>query len=172
MSKRAGGSSSGIEGQEAPILLLGKISSIAGLSVKKEPDMRVEPAAATETSEPNEPVFMDVPPETESSILPPKSAHADEFMPSFDHNTSDVVFVKENFQAPTVSTSLAKIMSKDEPVTLDKGKAKMEFPELSALGVEDLYQQYLTRLSDSREIEKSMIDSMKEKYEVIFSFYH
>ena len=115
---------------------------------------------------------MDAPPEIESSIFPSKSACIDELMASSDHNVPDVVFVKENLQAPTASTSLAKIKSKDESVTLEKGKAKMESLDLYILSVKDLYQEYLTRLSESREIEKSMINAMKEKYEVISSFYH
>ena len=97
--------------------------------------------------------------------------HLDDPKAPAEANLPYVTIVKEGFQVPTTSTSLAKIVAKDEPVNLDKGKAKLEIPELSTLGIEDLHQQYLTRLSKSREIKISMINAMKEKYEVNFLFY-
>lgn len=51
---------------------------------------------------------------------------------------------------------------------LEKGKAKQELPELDELDINGLYQQYVTRLSERREIEMNLLNTLRTKYEVNF----
>lgn len=78
----------------------------------------------------------------------------------------EVTNTGEGLGAPDTSGTLAKIPAKDGPVPLNKGKAKLEFPNLECMNVEELHQGFLTRLSKSRDSEISMINMLKKKYEV------
>lgn len=77
-----------------------------------------------------------------------------------------MTIVGEKHSTPEASNTLAKFVAKDEPVMLEKGKTKLELPRLDRLSVTDLHQQYLTRLSESRDAKASMINMLKRKYEV------
>lgn len=56
--------------------------------------------------------------------------------------------------------------SKGESQTSDKGKDKLELPNLEELSAADLHEAYLTRLSASRDMEAGMVNMLKRKYEV------
>jgi hypothetical protein len=67
---------------------------------------------------------------------------------------------------PETSTVLAKIIVKDELPIKNKGKANLEFQPFEDQDVDSLHQTFLTRLSESRDSEVAMINSLKRKYEV------
>lgn len=131
-------------------------------------------------------VVTDKPPEAEEIINADEHTRQDEPVentqpPSATHATSprretedmdqpmtnpEVTNTGEGQGAPNTSGTLAKIPAKDGPVPLNKGKAKLEFPNLECMNVEELHQGFLTQLSESRDSEISMINMLKKKYEV------
>lgn len=106
-----------------------------------------------------------------STIQPPSPAHA----PSPRQEAEDVnqmmvdievVITGEGQGAPDASTSLAKIPAKDEPVCEDKGKTKLELPGFDNMTTEELNHEFLTRLSESRDIEANIVNMLRKKHEV------
>ncbi|XP_044328109.1 uncharacterized protein [Triticum aestivum] len=68
--------------------------------------------------------------------------------------------------AANTSTSWTKIPAKDEPVCEDKGKAKLELPGFDNMTSEELQHEFLTRLSESRDIEANIVNMLKKKHEI------
>ena len=78
----------------------------------------------------------------------------------------DVGITGVSFKTPETLGVLTKLVSKDEPVASEKGKEKLELPNFEDLSTADLHEAYLTRLSVSREMEVSLVNMLKKKYEV------
>lgn len=80
----------------------------------------------------------------------------------------DVVVTGENYNPdPKTSTALTKLIAKDESPNKDKGKASLHLQSFEALDVNSLQPRYMTRLSESRDAEMTMVNTLKIKYEVI-----
>ena len=107
-------------------------------------------------------------------INPPSPARASSPTPAAEgmvlsspQATEEVIITGASLKTLESSTTLAKLATKDEPVASEKGKAKLELPNLEELSTSDLHEAYLTRLSTSRELEASMVNALKRKYEVM-----
>lgn len=89
-----------------------------------------------------------------------------DIIPSHTVADDEVNITRETYRAPKASNSLAKFMAMDEPEMLAKGKAKLEVPNFEEISVDNLHQQYLIRLPESRDAEINMVNTLKRKYEV------
>ena len=87
-------------------------------------------------------------------------------VPSHSMTNDEVTITGEARKAPEALNVLAKFMTKDEPIMSEKGKAKLEISNFEDLNANELHQIYLTRLSTSRDMEVSMVNMQKRKYEV------
>ncbi|XP_044328110.1 uncharacterized protein [Triticum aestivum] len=74
--------------------------------------------------------------------------------------------LQQGHGAANTSTSWTKIPAKDEPVCEDKGKAKLELPGFDNMTSEELQHEFLTRLSESRDIEANIVNMLKKKHEI------
>ena len=72
------------------------------------------------------------------------------------------------YVAPAEPTVLAKHTAKAEKVTQEKGKLSADISSLSSMSAQDIYSGYLNRLHSSRDYEASLVNLMREKYEVNF----
>lgn len=133
-------------------------------------DEQVEPAQQ------NEPVAteaMDVPSNphnTGGDLDPPSPAPASspakmtEDIPS--QKNDDVLINGEAHKIPEASNVLAKLVTKDEAHLSEKGQSKLELPNFDDFSTDELHVGYLSRLSTSWDMEASMVNMMKRKYEV------
>jgi hypothetical protein len=53
---------------------------------------------------------------------------------------------------------------------LERGNTKLDLPNCEALSTEEVYVGHLSRLNTSRDMEASLVQIMKEKYEVYLTF--
>ena len=85
---------------------------------------------------------------------------------SSPQDDDDVGITGVSFKTLETSSVLTKLVSKDEPVASEKGKGKFELPNFEDLSAADLHEAYLTQLSVSQEMEVSLVNMLKKKYEV------
>ena len=78
------------------------------------------------------------------------------------------MFTGATYVAPAEPTVLAKHTAKTEKVTQEKGNLNADISSLSSLSPQDIYSGYLNRLHSSRDYEASLVNLMREKYEVNF----
>lgn len=67
-------------------------------------------------------------------------------------NDDVVITVERHGAAPGTSTTLAKIVAKDEPPSWDKGKPGLYLESFENLDVNLLHQSYLTRCLRARNL--------------------
>ena len=82
----------------------------------------------------------------------------------------EVVVTGAAFVAPAEPTVLAKHTAKTEKLYKEKGKWSTEISNLSDMSAQEIYSGYLNRLHSSRDYEASLVNLMREKYEVTLSF--
>ncbi|XP_040244317.2 uncharacterized protein [Aegilops tauschii subsp. strangulata] len=80
-------------------------------------------------------------------------------------NTDDVAIIGASQTTPKTSTVLDRHSAKEESPPPEKGKTKLELPNYEALSAEEVYAGYLSRLNTSRDMEASLVQIMKQKYE-------
>lgn len=80
--------------------------------------------------------------------------------------TNDEVTITGVAQSSGDIECVGQVHDQDEWVTSEKGKTKLDLPNLEDLSADELHQGYLTRLSTSRDMEASMVNMLKRKYEV------
>ena len=80
-------------------------------------------------------------------INPPSPARASSPTPAAEgmvvsspQAIEDVIITGASSKSPEPSTTLAKLETKDEPVASEKGKAKLELPNLEELSASDLHE--------------------------------
>lgn len=107
------------------------------------------------------------------NLNPPSSAPT----PSPTKAAQDVLLEKNNdevtitggaYQPPEVSNVLTKTKAKAKAETplFEKGKDKLELPSYEEFSAEELHAGYLSCLSTSRDLEASLVNTLKRKYEV------
>ena len=64
---------------------------------------------------------------------------------------------------------LAKHSAKEERATMEKGKWSTDLSSYAHLSTEELHSGFLNRLHSNRDYEASLVNLMKERYEVFSS---
>ena len=135
-----------------------------------------EPVAPVEDPAPENPITENVqdPPSPARVNSPqvnpasPDPAHVD--APPNVPASPDVVVNGTAYVAPAEPTVLAKHTAKAEKISQEKGKWSTDISSLSSMSAQDIYSGYLNRLHSSRDYEASLVNLMREKYEVSFFF--
>nr|XP_045088912.1 uncharacterized protein LOC120973960 isoform X2 [Aegilops tauschii subsp. strangulata] len=133
----------------------------------KEPILTDKPPMAEEDliydqAQPDEPVDHLQPP----SLTHTPSPHQEPENANQMIVDAEVVITGTGHGAANTSTSWTKIPAKDEPACEDKGKAKLELPGFDNMTSEELQHEFLTRLSESRDIEANIVNMLKKKHEI------
>ena len=79
-----------------------------------------------------------------------------------------VVITGHGFTAPGNLVVLSKHTAKEEFAAMGKGKGKADLSSFLNLSADELHSGFLNRLYTSRDYEAGLVNSMKERYEVIF----
>jgi hypothetical protein len=98
------------------------------------------------------------------SSTPPKLA---EEIP-LEKDSDDVTITGTAHTAPGASTVLAKHNTKEESPSSEKGKAKLDLESYAVFSASEIHAGYLNRLHTSRDLEASLVNLMKERYEVCY----
>ena len=138
-----------------------------------EPDKQTISEASHQTPE----AAADVPPpETDdvtvdpmgvdpSSAKPPSPIKPVEETPS--HQTADdVIITGTSFREQRNPTILAKHSAKEEGLTPEKGKWKLDLESYAGFNASEIHAGYLSRLHTSRDMEAGPVNLMKERFEV------
>ena len=111
--------------------------------------------------------------EATDNVDPPSPVHAsspikaaEDIVPSSTVVNDEINIIGEVFTGPEPSNVLAKVTTKDESAMPEKGKAKLELPNFEDIRADELHQGYFTQLSSSRDMEASLLNMLKRKYEV------
>ena len=99
------------------------------------------------------------------SPKPPTPQEPTEEIP-LDKNSGDVTITRIAYSAPGASTVLAKHDTKEESLSLYKGKTKMDLESYAAFSASDIHAGYLSHLHTSCDLEAGLVNLMKERYEV------
>ena len=83
-------------------------------------------------------------------------------------SSADVGITGLGFSAPTEPVTLARHTAKEEKFQQDKGKWSTDLSSYAQFGAQELHSRYLNRLFTRRDYEASLVNMMKEKYEVTF----
>ena len=99
-----------------------------------------------------------------------KPSNADKIV---EGTTDDMVITGFGHTAPGNPVALSKHSAKVEFATIDKGKWKTDLSSCAHLNAQELHSGYLNCLYTSRNDEASLVNLMKERYEVtsIQTFY-
>ena len=126
----------------------------------------LETPAAEDVQDPPSPARVNSPQVNPAS---PDPAHVDVTPPNVP-TSPDVVVTGTAYAAPAEPTVLAKHTAKAEKIAQEKGKWSTDMSSLSIMSAQDIYSGYLNRLHSSRDYEASLVNLMREKYEVSFLF--
>ena len=80
--------------------------------------------------------------------------------------TEDVIVTGVGYTSPGNPTVLLKHSGKEELSAIDKGKWKVDLERYAHLSAQDIHSGFLNRLYTSRDYEVSLLNMMKERYEV------
>ena len=83
-----------------------------------------------------------------------------------DDKTDDVIVTGVSYTAPGNPTALSKHSAKEEFSAVDKSKWKADLESYAHLSAQDIHSGVLNRLYTSRDYEASLVNLMKERYEV------
>ncbi|KAI4973391.1 hypothetical protein ZWY2020_035652 [Hordeum vulgare] len=79
----------------------------------------------------------------------------------------DAVLITRMGHTMPVRNVLAKHTAGDISMKIAKGNAALELPNIEKLNFKELHAGYLNRLSTSRDLEASLVNMMKKRYETI-----
>lgn len=80
-----------------------------------------------------------------------------------------VVTAEQHNPALETSTTLAKIIAKDESPRREGKNADSQLQAFESMDANSLHQQYLTRISQNREAESALVALLKKKYEAMLT---
>ena len=83
-----------------------------------------------------------------------------------EEKAHDVVITWLGYTAPGNPTALSKHSAKEECAAIDKGKWKVDMESYAQLSAQEIHSGYLNRLHTSRDFEASLVNLMKERFEV------
>ena len=87
-------------------------------------------------------------------------------MQTGDTQEDEVVITGTGHTEPSNPVALSKHSAKEEFAAFGKGKWNADLATYAALNAQDIHSGYLNRLYTSRDYEASMVNMMKDKYEV------
>ena len=83
-----------------------------------------------------------------------------------DTQEDEVVITSTGHTEPSNPVALSKHSAKEEFAAFGKGKWNADLATYAALNAQDIHFGYLNRLYTSRDYEASLVNMMKDKYEV------
>ena len=83
-----------------------------------------------------------------------------------DDKTDDFVVTGVSYTTPGNPTALSKHSAKEEIFAVDKGKWKVDMESYAHLSAQDIHSGFLNRLYTSCDYEASLVNLMRERYEV------
>ena len=83
-----------------------------------------------------------------------------------DDKDDDIMITGTRHTAPGNPVALSKHTAKDELSAIGKGKWNADLSNYAHLNAQDLHSDFLNRLYTSRDYEASLVNLMKERYEV------
>ena len=83
-----------------------------------------------------------------------------------DTQEDEVVITGTGHTEPSNPVALSKHSAKEEFAAFGKGKWNADLATYAALNTQDIHSGYLNRLYTSRDYEASLVNMMKDKYEV------
>ncbi|XP_040252904.2 uncharacterized protein [Aegilops tauschii subsp. strangulata] len=154
-------------------------SSTTPVIPESEEQVLVTPDANTEQDEEHHDDRGDPPPQTEKtasdamdadanpagnpdppSSIPSSPLEATEETPP-EKNDDDVAIIGAGYKTPGITNLLTKHTTKEEKLLSEKGKSKLELSGYEGLNAEDLHAGYVSRLVTSRDMEASLVNTMK-----------
>ena len=88
-----------------------------------------------------------------------------------EEKTDDVIVTGFGYTAPGNPTVLSKHIAKEEISVDDKGKWKVDLESYAQFSAQEIHSGYMNRLYTSRDFEASLVNLMKDRYEVIQSLF-
>ena len=89
---------------------------------------------------------------------------------SADEQDDDVMITGTGHSTPGNPVALSKHTAKDDLSAIGKGKWNADLSSFANLNVQDIHSGFLNRLYTSRDYEASLVNLMKEGYEVTTIF--
>lgn len=138
------------------------------------PETSAEPAKEQEPAHPESDVLMksteDVDDGTPADDPPSPCQPASPIKDTTQVVTGDEVVVTSGRKTSSKAKNvLAKVISKDEPSFDDKGKSSLELSNVETMSPEEIQAVYMTRLNTSQDMEASLFNALKNKYEVMLT---
>ena len=87
-----------------------------------------------------------------------------------DEQDDDVMITGTGHSTPGNRVALSKHTAKDDLSAIGKGKWNADLSSFANLNVQDIHSGFLNRLYTSRNYEASLVNLMKERYEVTTVF--
>ena len=87
-----------------------------------------------------------------------------------DDKDDDIMITGTGHTTPGNPVALSKHTAKDDLSAIGKGKWNADLSSFANLNVEDIHSGFLNRLYTSRDYEASLVNLMKERYEVTTIF--
>ena len=87
-----------------------------------------------------------------------------------DEQDDDVMITGTGHSTPGNPVALSKHTTKDDLSAISKGKWNADLSSFANLNVQDIHSGFLYRLYTSRDYEASLVNLMKERYEVTTVF--
>ena len=130
---------------------------------------QVQVDTTSDANRPTSPVWTDDKPasplkDTDKPPTPAKAA---------DDQDDDIMITGTGHTTPGNPVALSKHTAKEELSAIGKGKWNADLSSYANLNAQDIHSGFLNRLYTSRDYEASLVNLMKERYEVttIFLFY-
>ena len=87
-----------------------------------------------------------------------------------DDQDDDIMITGTGHTTPGNPVALSKHTAKDDLSAIGKGKWNADLSSFANLNVQDIHSGFLNRLYTSRDYEASLVNLMKERYEVTTVF--